>query len=100
MKNCGSIITQLDFRREIVETYLTTYHCLPRGRGSPSTSKSGGHVLKSTRYDRIDHFIQAVPFKKRKQCAGETCNSVDLTICSRCKVGLCIDCFECYHTEQ
>ena len=100
MRNCGSTITELDSRREIVETYLTTYRCLPRGGGRPSTSKSGGHVLKSTRYDRIDHFVQAVPFKKRKRCAEETCNSIGRTMCSKCKVGLCIDCFESYHTEQ
>ena len=35
MKNCGSTITLLGFRREIVETYLTTYRCLPRGGGRP-----------------------------------------------------------------
>ena len=68
--------------------------------GRPSTSKSGGCVLKSTRYDRVDHFAQAVPLKKRKWCAGETYNSVGQTMCCKCKVGLCINCFKTCHTEQ
>jgi len=40
MKNCESGISQLDFRREIVQTYLATYRCLPRGQKVEEDHKS------------------------------------------------------------
>ena len=61
MKNCTNDISQLDFKRQIVQTYLISHSSLPKGGGRPATSKSGGRVLKSIRYDRLDHYIKPVP---------------------------------------
>ena len=87
MKNCGNDISQLDFKREFVQTYLISHGSLPKGGGRPATNKSGGRVLKSIKYDRLDHYIKPVPFKKQRMCG-------------KCDVGLCVACFESFHTQR
>ena len=71
MKSCGSSISQLNFKRNIEQTYLISYRTMPRGSGRPISSRSGGRVLNSTRYDNIGHYVRPVPMNKRRRCAAE-----------------------------
>ena len=100
MKNCGNDISQLDFKREIVQIYLISHDSLPKGGGKPATSKSGGRVLKSIRYNKLDHYIKPVAFKKRRTCAENDYASVGRTMCGNCDVGLCVARFESFHTQR
>lgn len=96
-RKTGKTISQLDFRREIAQFYLQRYKT-PRKAPGPQSSIS--KVLHSDlRYDRYDHFIEKVPDGKRRRCAGNGCNSSGRTMCNKCNVGLCIDCFKSFHTK-
>ena len=99
MRSIGNTIPQLNFRREVAQIYLTSYQCIPKGPGRPSTSKTGGRVISDTRYDRKDHLLEPVPGKKRRRCAMESCFSVGRTQCNKCDVGICVACFVSYHTK-
>lgn len=100
-KSDGSM-SQLEFRRSIVQTYLKTHGVPPQGSGRPalsSTSLSLNRVFDGLRYDRINHLVIPVPNRKRRRCAGEGCISHVRTMCQKCNVGLCIDCFVIFHTR-
>lgn len=97
----GSKLTKREFRRELVLSYLTRYKNPPKGPGRTSLSKnstSDNRVSDDVRYDRMDHLVIAVPNNKRWRCAGEGCSSIIRTCCKKCKVGLCIPCFEIFHS--
>jgi len=52
-------ISQLDFRHEIVLTYLKRYGTAPMGAGRPSKSlsSSDSRILDDVRYDHLDHLV-------------------------------------------
>lgn len=90
--------TKLEFRREIVQVYLTKFGVIPKGPGrSLSLSSVPGHI-RDIRFDREDHLVVPVPNKKRR-CAAAFCKSVGRTMCKKCDVGLCIDCFYTFHKK-
>lgn len=98
-RKAGLDITQLEFRREIVQVYLTRFGELPRGPGrSFSLSSVPGH-LNDIRYDKEDHLIVKVPNNKRRRCAAALCKSVGRTMCKKCDVGLCTGCFYSFHKK-
>lgn len=88
----NSKLTQLRFRRNLVNAYLTA-HKTPRQ--SPGRKR---HVSENERLDRIDHFPRKTVNNKQRRCAGSNCKSTVRTECAKCNVGLCIDCFIAYHT--
>lgn len=93
-------ISGLEFRREVANVYLQKYKILPKGPGRPSTahgSTTDSRVSDEVRFDRIDHWVQSV--EKKRRCAYKTCKSTPRTICSKCNVGLCVQCFLLYHTK-
>lgn len=46
------------------------------------------------KYDEINHLVIPTPGKKkRKKCAGEGCDSSIRTMCLKCNVNCCIECF-------
>lgn len=94
-------ISQLQFRREIVKTLLVKYGTTPKIGGRPSASISSvscNRISDDIRYDGINHLVIPTSDKKRKRCAGEGCASSIRTMCLKCNVGLCIDCFRIFHT--
>lgn len=94
--------SQLEFRRAIVQTYLSTYKVLPKGLGRPSISKSSitlNRVSDNLRYDGRDHLLVPTQNKKRKRCAGEGCSSSVRSMCSKCDVGLCLECNFIFHKK-
>lgn len=97
----GTKINQLDFKREIVNVYLRSYQTKPKaiGRPSKSTFSTDCRVSDSIRFDKIDHMVKQTEDKKKKRCAGKNCKSIMRTMCSKCNVGLCIDCFIPFHTS-
>lgn len=95
-------ISQLVFQREIVETWLKKYGTAPKIGGRPSTSKfslSGNRINDDVRYDATNHLVVQVPGGKRRRCAGEGCSSVGRTMCEKCDLGMCIQCFKIFHTK-
>lgn len=95
-------ISQLDFRRRIVQSYLTKYGVLPKGGGKPATSRSSvtlNRISDDLRYDGRNHLLVPNEGRKRRRCAGEGCSSSIRTKCRKCDVGLCIDCNEILHTK-
>jgi hypothetical protein len=93
----GHNSTQLEFRRSIVQEYLTRFKNAPKRKGRPSNITS--RVPEGIRFDRLDHYVMSTIDGKRKRCAGATCSSSVRTMCSKCDVGLCIDCFKIFHTK-
>ncbi|KAI4459501.1 hypothetical protein MML48_6g00004129 [Holotrichia oblita] len=80
-------------------TYLTKYKNPPKSSGRVSTAAaSTSRVSDDLRYDGLLHYIY-VPENKRRRCAGIDCKSRGRTMCSKCDVGLCIECFRIFHTK-
>ncbi|XP_039284212.1 piggyBac transposable element-derived protein 3-like [Nilaparvata lugens] len=93
---------QLDFRREIVQSYITRYGEVSKGPGRPMTSRqslSCNRISDDIRYDGVNHHVVSVPDKKRRRCAGEECDSSICTMYKKCNFGLCIKCFDMFHTK-
>lgn len=101
-RKSGGRMSQLEFRRSIVQTYLKTYGVPPRGPGRPAISTmslSFNRVSDEFRYDGLNHLVTSTPNRKRKRCAGEGCSSHIRTMCQKCNLGLCIECFAIFHTK-
>lgn len=99
-RKSGNQISQLDFRRTIVQVYLKKYSTAPKGTGrTPLSTSNAQQIADEIRYDRMDHLIEKIPNNKRRRCAGNSCKSSTRTQCRKCGVGLCIDCFISYHTK-
>lgn len=87
--------TQLEFKREIAIYYCKHYGQQPIHTG-PKRPRHEDDLAQNIRYDRTDHFVASC--EKRRRCAGDLCKSVGRTICTKCNVGLCVNCFAAYHT--
>lgn len=87
---------QLDFRREIALYYCGHYGVPPKSTGNRKR-KIESDDYSSLRYDNLSHWPRR---SKRRRCALETCKSSMRTMCAKCNVGLCIDCFESYHSLE
>lgn len=100
-RQAGNNMSQLNFRRHIVKTYLTKFRSAPSSTGRPATSKfsvSGNRVSDDIRYDGIGHLLIPNPQGKRRRCAYPTCKSQTRSECSKCGVGLCLECNFAFHT--
>lgn len=98
-RKAGLNLTQLEFRRDIVQVYLTRYGELPKGPGRSLSLQTVPGKFMDIRFDNIDHFVIPIPNKKRRRCAGTLCKSVGRTMCKKCDVGLCIECFYTFHKK-
>lgn len=95
-------VSQLQFRRELVKTLLFKYGSTLKVRGRPCTSISSvfcSGMSDDKRYGGIDYRVIPTPDKKKKRkiCAGEGCAFSIRTMCLKCNVGLCIECFRIFH---
>lgn len=86
---------QLDFRREIALYYCGHYGVPPKSTGNRKR-KFEDDDYASPRYDNVSHWPRHM--SKRRRCALESCQSSMRTICTKCNVGLCVNCFESYHS--
>ncbi|XP_025202211.1 protein ALP1-like [Melanaphis sacchari] len=77
--NSGHKVTQLEFRRNIVQEYLTRFKNAPKRKGRPSSTSS--KVPEGIRFDRLDHHVIPTIDGKRKRCAGAMCTSSVRTMC-------------------
>lgn len=96
-KNSGHDMPQLEFRRRIVLKYLTAYGSKPKSPGRPRGFQTTTRVLDEIRYDRMDHLIKKTEDNKKKRCSGQGCKSIIRTMCTKCNVGLCVECFLPFH---
>lgn len=86
-------ISAINFRREIVQVYLTRYKTVSKAPGRRPLAKN---ALPALRFHRMDHFVASC---NRRRCAGAGCKSFGRTMCQKCDVGLCLNCFATYHTN-
>lgn len=99
-RKAGKKISQLDFRREVVQVYLKRYGVAPKGAGRPASAGTS-RIPVDVRYDETNHLVQKIV--KKRRCAGDGCknkSSAVRTQCKKCNVGLCLDCFEGYHVAK
>lgn len=89
---------QLEFRRQIAIFYCKHYGVAPITPGPTRKRKMEGTVLESLRYDGVNHWPMNI--EKKRRCAEDTCTSIVRTACKKCNIGLCINCFEKYHTKM
>ncbi|KAG5866210.1 hypothetical protein JTB14_003228 [Gonioctena quinquepunctata] len=82
-------LNALNFRRETGQVYLK-YKTHAKVPGQISISK---HLFPGIRFDKMDHLV--VPWNRRR-CAGAGCKSFGRTMCQKCDVGICINCFATY----
>lgn len=85
-------LTQLRFRRKLVTSYFNAHKNPRKDVGRKR------HVSDAFRLDRTDHFPRRTWNNKQRRCAGLNCKSTIRQECSKCNVGLCIECFITYHT--
>lgn len=95
-RGAGKQLDLLEFRREIVMSYLLRYRNLPKTAGRKPVSKPGEN---DARFDYMGHFIKPTDNNERRRCAGEICTARVRTECCKCNVGLCFQCFIKYHTR-
>ena len=102
-KGAGSNMPQLEFKRQVAQTYLQRYGTMPKSAGRPSTSRVSSlrdsRVSDDIRFDDRGHLVIAIADGKRRRCAGGNCLSVVRTECQKCGVGLCVPCFVPFHTQ-
>lgn len=92
-------ISQLSFKRELVNVYLKKYGVIPKASGRPFSSPgSHSRVPDAIRYDHTDHLIKRANENKKIRCSGDSCKSIMRTKCTKCNVGLCVDCFVPFHS--
>jgi len=91
----------LEFRREIAEWYLrdaAVNHEKNSAPGKKKKSNEGAQVPTSLRYDGMYHYISKDGRGKRNRCRVVGCPKRPFTICTKCKVALCLgECFTSYH---
>jgi hypothetical protein len=83
---------QFAFRVQLVEQLTGEYNGR-KMKTRPSTEHAG-------RYDGFNHWPVRVDIKRKKVCKNVNCSAEVKTECSKCRVILCIDCFEEFHTNQ
>ncbi|KAJ8931731.1 hypothetical protein NQ314_015321 [Rhamnusium bicolor] len=99
-RKSGRKITQLEFRRNLSQTYLTRYQVPARAPGRvPKAAGSNFRVCNDIRYDGLHHYVIPVPEGKRRRCGGDNCGSRGRTMCCKCNIGFCVDCFRNFHTQ-
>lgn len=97
-KCAGKKTTNLQFKRNIANTYLKRFGTPPKQKGRPSSSNSAYN--DELRFDGMNHLVESTPNKRRRRCALHTCKSSVRTQCRKCNRGLCVDCFVPYHTKK
>lgn len=100
-KKSGGKLMQCAFKEQLAETYLKRYGVPPKGKGRPPSylGQEDKRVLDDIRYDGMEHYLVETPGKKRRRCAGDGCQKVPSSQCSKCNVGLCIPCNLPFHTK-
>lgn len=81
-------LTQLEFKRQVVINYLSTYGNLPKAAGRRRASSSIHSLTTDLRFSGGSQLIAKVPQEKRRRCAGQECKSSVRTMCETCNVGL------------
>lgn len=96
LHKAGKYSLQQNFHHKIIQSYTKKYRISPKSRVRLSTSKCRSTISEAVRYDGQNHFPKSV--EKRRRCAGAGCKTAGRVICSKCDVGLCLKCFEIYHS--
>ena len=102
-KKTGRQMSQLDFRRAVVCSYLKRFGSEAIRPGRPGNkSKSSERFIRVSdelRLDNKGHFVIPTLGNKKIKCAHHECKSIMRTQCIKCNVGLCIAHFAEFHTK-
>ena len=96
-RKCGHGMSQLDFKRRIVEVLCRREGGVASFSRIPHIERKSNIACKvpeDLRYDRINHFL--VPWT-RNYCVN--CPARVRSRCKKCNVGLCLDCNVPFHTK-
>ena len=93
-KKRGSGQDHLDFRQKVAMSYLSRFQTAPKKSGLKRLSSRPGFT--DARYDGTNHL--PVP-SNRRRCNADGCSSTVRMACSKCDIGLCLQCFKPYHTQ-
>ena len=90
---------QLDFIRQIVQTYVARATPSNKSMGRPAAvAKTSLRVLDDVRFDGRDHLV--INRNSQGTCANKNrCKSFPKTGCNKCNVPLCVKCFVDFHTK-
>ena len=92
-------LRQVEFKEKIAEVYLKSYGVPPK-RARPSSSQFGkACVLDDVRFDRKEHYLVETKDHTRRICAGEDCKKMPFSQCSKCNVGLFLNCNLRFHIK-
>ena len=92
-RDAGETLDLLTFRRHIVIYYLQK----PALKLPLSFQCSDKRVLSAVRYDNTGHLI--IKIDKQLRCAGSNCTRKPMSKCTKCDVGLCLECFARFHQK-
>ncbi|XP_018569301.1 piggyBac transposable element-derived protein 3-like, partial [Anoplophora glabripennis] len=86
-KSTGHKVSQLLFRREIAQCYLTKYQVTPKGAGRSSSASAKSRVHNSIQLDRMDHgrMVESVPDGKPRRCTGQAHTEKSSAVRTQCK---------------
>jgi hypothetical protein len=88
---CGGGLSQLQFRRQLVLTYIG------RNKASQIVRQPRVHQPpQDMRFDGMNHCI--LKRDQQRQCQHGSCSARPRTYCTKCNITLCVDCFTPYHT--
>lgn len=89
-------MSQLDFRRYIVQSYLRGHGQPPAKRGPKGHKALSSRVTDEVRYDGLNHWIVDAGGHKPEcaECGGRTSKK-----CDKCDLGLHVDCFKKFHVR-
>jgi hypothetical protein len=90
-------LSQLEFRRAIVMTYVRKYHSRPDpGRPVGRNLLIDKRVSQDVRFDGKDHFVGSSATQRRcGQCGLKTTK-----VCSKCTIPLHTACFRAFHSKN
>ena len=91
----GDGLTQFEFRRAVARNYLEKHGVAPK-----SVDRFPSNPNMPLRYDEMRHLIAVIPNNKRLRCKNFGCSRIISTMCLRCNVRVCVQCFASYHTRS
>ena len=97
LRQSGSDMSQLEFRRSVAVQLLKTHGKPPHQGRQMGAVASDKRVSNAVRFDQMGYFLAKTPGGKQWRCASQFCIGRPTTMCTKCRVRLCLKCFQPWH---